>query len=109
MTEEEKQAKKLITENICRRMCIGAMSQLLVEQLDNMEVADPIWRNRLKQSAVRFKKELDKELDMQLALPDLQETTLKLTNVIEDELKDIYTHVEEQVINIVKNEEDKSK
>ena len=107
-TEEKNQGTTLMIENVCRRMVVGAMSQLLVEQLDAMQFTDPIWRNRFKQKANSFKKELDNELNMLIGSNIAEKQFLNLTNLIEDELKDIYTHIHKEVTKVVKQEKDES-
>lgn len=108
MTEELK-GGNLLTQNTCRRMIIGAMSQLLVEKLDEMVLVDPIWRNKLKNTGNSFLRELDKETNLLMNLKGTDEQMLKLTNIIEDELKDVFSHMEKEVNKVVNYEKDKPK
>lgn len=105
---KKKKENDVFISNICRRLVIGAMSQLLVEQLEDMEAVDPVWRNKLKNVGNRFKAELDKELNLVLNVPLASEQFLKLSNIIEDEMKDIYIHIQNEVTKVVLNERDNS-
>ena len=91
--QEENNFGTTYVNNVCRRLVTASISQILVENMDKMELVDPVWRNKLKQTGKNFKKELDKELDTLLSVTEADTQMLTLANIVEKEMRDVYAHL----------------
>lgn len=109
MATETEKLQTLYTNNVCRRLMVGAISQLLVEKLDEMKMMDPIWKQKFKSTGNKFLRELDKETNMLLGVQETSEELLKLTNILDDELKVVFAHTEKEVLSVINYEKNKSK
>jgi len=109
MKEEELNLVKLLTENSCRRMFVGALSEITIGEMDKMVLVDPLWRQRVKGFGKNFLLELTKESNRLLGENKSDKQLLDLARIMEGDIKDIYNSMYEQVLKLMLDEKDNTK
>ena len=61
MEIKEGSQEELKTQNVCRRLVIGAIGELMIAEIDKLSVEDPLWKQNVKRFGNKFLKELEKD------------------------------------------------
>ena len=81
----------------------------MIAEIDKTMHEDHLWKHNVSKFGKRFLKELEKESNKLLSVRKADEQMMKLANIIEDELKDVYANVFKQVHDIIIQEKDNEK
>lgn len=90
-------------EDIARIIHISALSQLLIELIED-SVYEESYKKIVRTNAEKFVKLLDKKLNYMLAEESSAEQVLNYTTIVQDELKEWSSSIELELKKIMKNE-----
>jgi hypothetical protein len=89
------------SDNVARIIHITALSQLLVELIED-SVYDEIYKSVIRTSAEKFIKVLDKKLNYMLNEDESAEQVLNYTTIVQNELKEWSDGIELELKKIMK-------